>query len=60
MKLNALHDNQGARKKKTRRGRGSSSGLGKTSGHGVKGQKARAGVSASGGSSLGVFFEREY
>jgi large subunit ribosomal protein L15 len=48
MKLNAIHDNEGARKRKTRRGRGSSSGLGKTSGHGVKGQKARAGVSIHG------------
>jgi large subunit ribosomal protein L15 len=48
MKLNEIHDNEGARKRKTRRGRGSSSGLGKTSGHGVKGQKARAGVSIHG------------
>jgi len=48
MKLNALHDNQGARKKKTRVGRGSSSGLGKTAGRGVKGAKARAGVSIHG------------
>jgi large subunit ribosomal protein L15 len=48
MKLNQIGDNQGARKSKTRRGRGSSSGLGKTSGHGVKGQKARAGVSIHG------------
>ena len=48
MRLNQISDNQGARKTKTRRGRGSSSGLGKTSGHGVKGQKARAGVSIHG------------
>src|SRR4029453_18259345 len=48
MKLNQISDNQGARKSRTRRGRGSSSGLGKTSGHGVKGQKARAGVSIHG------------
>ena len=48
MRLNQISDNQGARKTRTRRGRGSSSGLGKTSGHGVKGQKARAGVSING------------
>jgi large subunit ribosomal protein L15 len=48
MRLNQISDNQGARKTRTRRGRGSSSGLGKTSGHGVKGQKARAGVSIHG------------
>ena len=48
MKLNQIGDNQGARKSRTRVGRGSSSGLGKTSGHGVKGQKARAGVSIHG------------
>ena len=44
MKLNQLHDRPGARKRKTRLGRGSSSGLGKTAGRGVKGQKARAGA----------------
>ena len=44
MKLNDLRNNKGARKRKTRVGRGSSSGLGKTSGRGVKGQKARAGA----------------
>ena len=48
MRLNQISDNEGARKSRTRRGRGSSSGLGKTSGHGVKGQKARAGVSIHG------------
>jgi len=48
MKLNDLRDNQGARKNHTRVGRGSSSGLGKTSGRGVKGAKARAGVSIHG------------
>jgi len=43
MKLNELHNNPGAHKRKTRLGRGSSSGLGKTSGRGVKGAKARTG-----------------
>lgn len=48
MKLNQLHDNGGARTGRTRVGRGSSSGLGKTCGRGVKGAKARAGVSIHG------------
>lgn len=48
MKLNGIKDNPGARTRRTRVGRGSSSGLGKTSGKGVKGQKARAGVSIHG------------
>ena len=48
MRLNQISDNPGSRTSKTRRGRGSSSGLGKTSGHGVKVQKARAGVSIHG------------
>jgi len=48
MKLNQLRDNEGARTHRTRVGRGSSSGLGKTSGRGVKGAKARAGVSIHG------------
>ncbi len=41
MKLNQLRDNPGANKAKTRVGRGIGSGKGKTSGRGVKGQKAR-------------------
>jgi large subunit ribosomal protein L15 len=41
MKLNQLRDNQGANKAKIRVGRGIGSGKGKTSGRGVKGQKAR-------------------
>ena len=48
MKLNEINDRKGARTHRTRRGRGSSSGLGKTSGHGVKGQHARAGVAVNG------------
>ncbi|MEM9169112.1 MAG: 50S ribosomal protein L15 [Pseudomonadota bacterium] len=44
MKLNELHDNPGARKKRKRVGRGMGSGLGKTAGRGVKGQKSRSGV----------------
>ena len=41
MKLNQLRDNAGANKDKIRVGRGIGSGKGKTSGRGVKGQKAR-------------------
>lgn len=41
MKLNQLRDNKGANKDKIRVGRGIGSGKGKTSGRGVKGQKAR-------------------
>ncbi len=48
MKLNDLRDNQGARLKSKRLGRGIGSGKGKTSGKGVKGQKAREGVSLNG------------
>ena len=44
MKLNELSDNEGARKVRKRLGRGTGSGLGKTSGKGHKGQKARTGV----------------
>ncbi len=43
MKLNEISNNPGAHKHKTKVGRGSSSGLGKTSGRGVKGAKARTG-----------------
>ena len=45
MKLNELMQNNGARKERRRVGRGMGSGLGKTSGKGEKGQKARSGVS---------------
>ncbi|MBW4034681.1 MULTISPECIES: 50S ribosomal protein L15 [Acidiphilium] len=48
MNLNELRDNQGARLKSKRLGRGIGSGKGKTSGKGVKGQKAREGVSLNG------------
>ena len=48
MKLNQISDNKGSRKNKARVGRGSSSGLGKTSGRGGKGQTARAGSSING------------
>lgn len=43
MRLNELKAPVGAHHKKKRLGRGESSGLGKTSGRGHKGQKARAG-----------------
>ncbi len=43
MKLNALMDNLGARSNVKRVGRGIGSGMGKTSGRGNKGQKARSG-----------------
>ncbi len=48
MKLNELRDNEGSRHKFKRLGRGIGSGKGKTSGKGVKGQKAREGVSLNG------------
>lgn len=48
MKLNEIRDNEGARPKFKRVGRGIGSGKGKTSGRGVKGQKARSGVSLNG------------
>ena len=44
MRLNALADNVGATKKSKRVGRGPGSGLGKTAGRGIKGQKSRSGV----------------
>jgi large subunit ribosomal protein L15 len=44
MRLNELHDNAGARRRKKRLGRGIGSGKGKTSGKGHKGQLARTGV----------------
>ena len=48
MKLNDIHDNQGSSKDRMRVGRGIGSGKGKTAGRGVKGQKARTGVSIKG------------
>src|SRR5476651_1929099 len=48
MKLNEISDNPGARKGRMRVGRGISSGKGKTSGKGVKGQKSRTGVAIKG------------
>jgi large subunit ribosomal protein L15 len=48
MQLNDLRDNQGATKGRKRVGRGTGSGLGKTSGKGHKGQKARRGVAING------------
>jgi len=48
MRLNELSDRPGATKAKKRLGRGIGSGLGKTSGRGVKGQKARSGVAIKG------------
>ncbi|BBH27475.1 50S ribosomal protein L15 [Intestinibaculum porci] len=43
MKLHELHYTDGARKERKRVGRGTSSGTGKTSGRGQKGQGARSG-----------------
>lgn len=48
MNLNELRDNAGSRLKSKRLGRGIGSGKGKTSGKGVKGQKARSGVALNG------------
>ena len=44
MKLNELHDNEGANRRKKRIGRGPGSGKGKMGGRGIKGQKSRSGV----------------
>jgi large subunit ribosomal protein L15 len=48
MKLNQLSDNPGATHARKRLGRGTGSGLGKTSGKGHKGAKARSGVAIKG------------
>ena len=48
MRLNEISDRPGATKAKKRLGRGIGSGRGKTSGRGVKGQKARSGVAING------------
>ncbi|WP_394178490.1 50S ribosomal protein L15 [Yoonia maritima] len=48
MKLNELHDNEGATQRKKRIGRGPGSGMGKTGGRGIKGQKSRSGVAIKG------------
>ena len=48
MKLNELRDNEGARHRRMRVGRGIGSGKGKTAGRGQKGQKSREGVSIAG------------
>ena len=48
MRLNELSDRPGATKARKRLGRGVGSGLGKTSGRGIKGQKARSGVAIKG------------
>ena len=48
MKINELKSPLTSSKRYKRRGRGAGSGLGKTSGRGVKGQKSRSGVSING------------
>ena len=48
MKLNELKDTPGARHARKRVGRGIGSGVGKTGGRGVKGQKSRTGVAIKG------------
>ena len=48
MKINELKSTLISSKKNKRRGRGTGSGLGKTAGRGVKGQKSRSGVSING------------
>jgi large subunit ribosomal protein L15 len=48
MKLNEISDNPAASKSRMRVGRGIGSGKGKTCGRGVKGQKARTGVTIKG------------
>lgn len=48
IELNNIADNEGARKARTRVGRGIGSGKGKTCGRGHKGQKSRSGVAVKG------------
>ena len=48
MKLNELKAKDGSKRKRMRVGRGHSSGMGKTSGVGTKGQKSRSGVAIAG------------
>lgn len=48
VKLNEIANNPSATKNRKRVGRGIGSGKGKTSGHGVKGQKSRSGVAING------------
>ncbi len=48
MKLNEIRDNDGARQRTMRVGRGIGSGKGKTAGRGQKGQKSRSGVAIKG------------
>ena len=48
MELNDLNDNDAAKRSKKRLGRGTGSGLGKTSGRGHKGQKSRSGSTING------------
>lgn len=48
MRLNEIKDKDGATKKRVRVGRGIGSGVGKTAGRGVKGQKSREGVALAG------------
>ncbi|WP_176083470.1 50S ribosomal protein L15 [Martelella sp. HB161492] len=48
MKLNEIKDREGATSARKRVGRGIGSGLGKTGGRGVKGQKSRSGVAING------------
>lgn len=48
MELNEIRDNDGARKRRMRIGRGIGSGKGKTGGRGGKGQTARSGVAING------------
>ena len=48
MKINELKSTLTSNKKRKRVGRGAGSGLGKTAGRGVKGQKSRSGVSING------------
>ena len=48
MKINELKANLISSKKRKRVGRGAGSGLGKTAGRGVKGQKSRSGVAING------------
>ena len=48
MRLNTIADKPGARRERKRVGRGPGSGIGRTAGRGMKGQKSRSGVAING------------
>ena len=60
MRLNEINDNEGALKRRVRVGRGIGSGVGKTAGRGVKGQKSRTGVAIKGFEGVKQLFQKTF